>query len=59
MWHKISPRLAREFTVVAADLRGYGDSSEPLTTDHEPYSTRAMARDVVAVMERLGFNRSP
>lgn len=58
MWHKIAPRLAREFTVVAADLRGYGGSGKPLTTaDHEPYSKRAMARDMVAVMERLGFNR--
>jgi haloacetate dehalogenase len=58
MWHKIAPRLAREFTVVAADLRGYGGSSKPGTTaDHEPYSKRAMARDMVAVMERLGFDR--
>jgi haloacetate dehalogenase len=58
MWHKIAPRLAREFTVVAADLRGYGSSSKPLTTaNHEPYSKRAMARDMVAVMERLGFDR--
>jgi haloacetate dehalogenase len=58
MWHKIAPLLAREFTVVAADLRGYGDSSKPRTTaDHEPYSKRAMARDMVAVMKRLGFNR--
>ena len=56
MWHKIAPRLAREFTVIAADLRGYGGSSTPLTTaDHEPYSKRAMARDMVTVMERLGF----
>jgi pimeloyl-ACP methyl ester carboxylesterase len=58
MWHKIAPRLAREFTVVAADLRGYGGSSRPLTTaDHEPYSKRAMARDMVALMQRLGFDR--
>src|SRR5713226_2000469 len=58
MWHKIAPRLARECTVVAADLRGYGRSSKPLTTaDHEPYSKRAMARDMVAVMKWLGFER--
>jgi haloacetate dehalogenase len=56
MWHKIAPLLARNFTVVAADLRGYGDSSKPETTpDHEPYSKRAMARDQVEVMARLGF----
>ncbi len=58
MWHTIAPRLARDFTVVAADLRGYGDSSKPPTTpDHAPYSKRAMARDQVAVMQRLGFER--
>src|SRR5256885_11865098 len=58
MWHKLAPRLAKEFTVVAADLRGYGDSSKPPTTrDHAPYSKRAMARDQVEVMRQLGFDR--
>ncbi|HEX2051765.1 MAG TPA: alpha/beta hydrolase [Actinomycetota bacterium] len=58
MWHRVAPVLARDFTVVAADLRGYGDSSKPPTTpDHEPYSKRAMARDQVAVMASLGFDR--
>jgi haloacetate dehalogenase len=58
MWHLVAPRLADEFTVVAMDLRGYGESSKPPTTpDHEPYSKRAMARDVVRVMERLGFSQ--
>jgi haloacetate dehalogenase len=58
MWHLVAPLLARDFTVVATDLRGYGDSSKPATTpDHEPYSKRAMARDQVAVMRRLGFER--
>src|SRR5687768_12954494 len=58
MWHKVAPRLAEHFTVVAADLRGYGDSSKPPTTpDHEPYSKRAMARDQVAVMQQLGFEQ--
>src|SRR4051812_37608664 len=58
MWHRIAPALAEEFTVVCADLRGYGDSSKPPTTpDHEPYSKRAMARDQVAVMKALGFER--
>lgn len=56
MWHKIAPLLARNFTVVAPDLRGYGDSSKPPTTaNHEPYSKRAMARDQVALMHQLGF----
>src|SRR5438552_2379797 len=56
MWHKVAPELARDFTVVAPDLRGYGDSSKPPTTpDHEPYSKRAMGRDAVALMSRLGF----
>jgi haloacetate dehalogenase len=58
MWHKIAPRLAQDFTVVAADLRGYGDSSKPPTTpDHTPYSKRAMARDQVEVMRQLGFDQ--
>src|SRR5438128_975213 len=58
MWHKIAPRLAQDFTVVAADLRGYGDSSKPADApDHEPHSKRAMARDQVAVMQQLGFER--
>ncbi|MBV8749888.1 MAG: alpha/beta fold hydrolase, partial [Candidatus Eremiobacteraeota bacterium] len=56
MWHLVAPRLARDFTVVAMDLRGYGDSSKPPTTDdHEPDSKRAMARDAVAVMAHFGF----
>jgi haloacetate dehalogenase len=58
MWHLVAPVLAEEFTVVAADLRGYGESSKPPTTDdHEPYSKRAMARDMVEVMRQLGFDR--
>src|SRR5919202_1262464 len=58
MWHLVAPRLARDFTVVAPDLRGYGDSAKPPTTpDHAPYSKRAMARDQIAVMQQLGFER--
>src|SRR5881409_2851922 len=58
MWHAVAPRLAEEFTVVCADLRGCGDSSKPPTTeDHEPYSKRAMARDMLALMTQLGFER--
>ncbi len=58
MWHKIAPPLAEHFTVVAADLRGYGDSSKPESdARHESYSKRAMARDQVEVMAALGFER--
>lgn len=58
MWHRVAPELARDFTVVCADLRGYGDSGKPPTDDaHAPYSKRAMAADMVAVMRELGFPR--
>lgn len=56
IWHRVAPRLAERFTVVASDLRGYGDSERPESTpDHRPYSKREMARDQVELMERLGF----
>lgn len=58
LWHKVAPLLADRFTLVAADLRGYGDSSKPATTaDHAPYSKRAMALDMAAVMTALGHAR--
>ena len=58
MWHLAAPRLAEDFTVIATDLRGYGDSSKPETTrGHEPYSKRAMALDQVGVMKHFGFER--
>jgi haloacetate dehalogenase len=58
MWHRIAPELAREYTVVAADLRGYGDSDRPEAgPDHGGYAFRAMAGDQVALMEALGFPR--
>ena len=57
-WHRVAPLLARDYTVVCPDLRGYGESSKPATTpDHEPYSKRAMARDCVALMQALGHDR--
>jgi haloacetate dehalogenase len=57
-WHKFAPRLAQEFTVVATDLRGYGDSEKPPGgADHSGYSFRAMAQDQVEVMAALGFDR--
>jgi haloacetate dehalogenase len=56
MWHKIAPRLAQDFTVVAADLRGYGDSGKPHgDPEHLLYSKRVMAQDQVEVMQQLGF----
>jgi haloacetate dehalogenase len=58
MWHLVAPALAEDFTVVATDLRGYGESSRPPSTaDHWPYTKRAMAQDQVAVMKALGFER--
>jgi haloacetate dehalogenase len=58
MWHRIAPTLADAFTVVCADLRGYGASGKPSTApDHAPYSKRIMARDMVQMMKRLGFAR--
>lgn len=56
MWHKIASRLTQDFTVVAADLRGYGDSGKPPGgADHAGYSKRSMAHDMVQVMAQLGF----
>jgi haloacetate dehalogenase len=58
MWRDIAPRLAASYTVVCADLRGYGDSSAPPSApDHAPYSKRTMAADMVKVMSHLGFER--
>ncbi|MFI6709616.1 alpha/beta hydrolase [Nonomuraea sp. NPDC050478] len=57
-WHRTAPLLAARHTVVCPDLRGYGRSSKPQTTPgHEPYSKRAMARDLVALMRALGHDR--
>ncbi len=58
MWHRVAPALAREFTIVCPDLRGYGDSGKPPSdAAHFPYSKRAMAQDMVDVMRELGFAR--
>lgn len=55
-WHLVAPRLAQDFTVVAADLRGYGDSGKPRgLPDSSNYSFRRMAQDQVEVMSYLGF----
>lgn len=56
MWHKVAPDLARHFTVVLMDLRGYGDSGRPESdAAHVPYSKREMAKDALAVMAHHGF----
>jgi haloacetate dehalogenase len=58
IWHRVAPLLAERFTVVCADLRGYGDSGKPGSDEsHEPYSKRAMAQDQRELMRALGFER--
>lgn len=58
MWHKIAPQLAAEFSVFAADLRGYGDSSKPEGGEnHSNYSKRAMASDQIELMRHFGFEK--
>jgi haloacetate dehalogenase len=57
MWHRVAPRLAERFTVVATDLRGFGDSGTPPSApDHAPYGMRRMAEEQVEVMRRLGYD---
>lgn len=57
-WRKIAPLLAHRFSVVAADLRGYGDSSKPASSaSHIEYSKRVMAQDQVDLMRALGHSR--
>ncbi|MCZ2498095.1 alpha/beta fold hydrolase [Xylophilus sp. Kf1] len=58
IWHRVAPALARDHTLVMADLRGYGDSSKPAgSVDHAGYAKRVMARDQLTLMSRLGFER--
>ena len=58
IWSQVAPELAKHFTVVAADLRGYGASSKPHgKSDHSTYSKRSMAADQHALMKSLGFNQ--
>lgn len=58
IWHEVAPELAKSFTVVASDLRGYGDSSKPHgKADHSSYSKRSMAGDQHAVMNALGYEQ--
>jgi haloacetate dehalogenase len=58
MWHKLAPPLARRFTVVCPDIRGYGfSSSPPATPDSGLYAKREMAKDLIALMQGFGFPR--
>ncbi|MCB0196787.1 MAG: alpha/beta hydrolase [Anaerolineae bacterium] len=58
MWRQVAPRMAEHFHVICPDLRGYGDSSKPATTsNHAPYSKRAMGQDMVEVMAALGYDQ--
>ena len=60
IWHKVEPVLSQHFSIVAADLRGYGDSDKPASdasVNHAPYSKREMAKDMVQLMHSLGFPR--
>ena len=57
MWHKIAPDLAQRFTVVASDLRGYGDSEKPPAgQENVGYAKRTLAQDQVELMAGLGFD---
>lgn len=57
IWHRVAPALAKYYTVVATDLRGYGDSEKPEgKDDHSNYSKREMARDQIEIMQQLGFD---
>ncbi|CAM3800220.1 alpha/beta fold hydrolase [Kibdelosporangium persicum] len=57
-WYQVAPELARDHYVVCPDLRGYGQSDKPASTeDHVPYAKRAMAADIVAVMRELGHSQ--
>lgn len=58
MWHRVAPALAETFTVVCADLRGYGDSARPGASPHSAaYSKRTMAQDMADLMTNLGFRQ--
>ncbi len=58
MWHRVAPALAKQFTVVCADLRGYGRSHKPSSDEnHTPYSKRATAIDMVELMDQFGHKR--
>ncbi|MDC1280661.1 alpha/beta hydrolase [bacterium] len=58
MWHKVAPKLAKEYTVICPDIPGYGKSFKPdIKESHEPYSKVNMASDIVNFMELLDFDK--
>jgi haloacetate dehalogenase len=60
IWHKVAPHLIKTFTVIAIDLRGYGQSSKPASSaeeNHKPYAKSVMALDCISVMSSLGFSK--
>jgi haloacetate dehalogenase len=58
MWRYLAPQFATDRTVICVDLRGYGKSGAPTSSeDHDPYTKRAMANELVTVMEKLGYSR--
>jgi haloacetate dehalogenase len=58
MWRHVAPHLANNHTVICVDLRGYGRSGVPASAeDHYPYTKRAMANELVAVMDQFGFSK--
>jgi haloacetate dehalogenase len=58
MWHAVAPALAERFTVIAADLPGYGDSFKPASAaDHLPHAKRTLAADLIAAMAAAGHQR--
>ena len=58
MWRKIIPFLSSKFTVISADLRGYGDSDKPKSNrNHSAYSKKEMAKDQILLMRKLGYNQ--
>jgi haloacetate dehalogenase len=58
IWHLVAPAMAKRFTVVCPDLRGYGDSCKPpISADHAAYAKREMAKDIIAIADHFGFDR--
>ncbi|MBD3829342.1 MAG: alpha/beta hydrolase [Arcobacter sp.] len=58
MWHKVVEKLSKEYYIVCPDLRGYGDSSKPKGDEkHLTYSKKSMAKDMITLMQKLGFDK--